>query len=147
MPSYPARLEGPHVRNGRGPVVDGDSLLVKRLLASDERDWEIVEGGVVVRLLSVDTPETNRLATREMGLHFAAFTRSWLEARMASGDSWPLTLDATFRDSFGRWLANILDARTGESLSDALIAEGDRIGVDVRYPGGVAAQIMEARGE
>lgn len=139
-----ARLEGPHVRGGKGPIIDGDSFLLKRLLASDTKDWEITENGVVVRLLSVDTPEVNRLTTRASGLHFSTFTEDWLARRMGE---WPLEMDATMRDAFGRWLCWVADAKTGESLSDALIAEGDRIGVDVRYPGGSAMQIAEARGE
>lgn len=138
----PARLEGPHVRGGRGPVVDGDSQVYKRRLVHDAKDWEITENGIWMRLLGVDTPETNRLASRASGLHFSAFAEDWLSRRMGP---WPLLMETELRDSFGRWLANILDARTGESLSDALIAEGDRIGVDVRYPGGAVAQIAEAR--
>lgn len=139
-----ARLEGPHARNGKGPIVDGDTQVYRRRLANDTKDWEIVEGGLWVRIIGVDTPETNRLETRASGLHFSAFAEDWLARRVGP---WPLTLDAVVRDSFGRWLANILDAATGESLADAVIAEGDRIGVDVRYPGGTVAQIREARGE
>lgn len=139
----PARLEGSHVRGGKGPVVDGDSVIIKRLLASDGRDWEVVENGVVVRLLAVNTPETNRLASRASGLHFSAFTEDWLMRRMANG-LWPLSFEAMHRDNFGRWLGWVLDASTGESLSDALIAEGERIGVDVSYPGTPAMQIAEA---
>jgi endonuclease YncB( thermonuclease family) len=140
--AYPARLEGPHVRGGKGGVVDGDTQIYKRLLSSDTKDWEITENGLWVRPLGVDTPETNRLETRASGLHFSAFAEDWLARRMGS---WPLIMETELRDSFGRWLARIRDASTGESLSDALIAEGDRIGVDVRYPGGASAQLEEAR--
>jgi endonuclease YncB( thermonuclease family) len=140
----PARLEGPHVRNGKGGIVDGDTQVYKRRLANDTKDWEITENGIWVRILGVQTPETNRLETRASGLHFSAFAEDWLARRIGE---WPLTMEAVLRDSFGRWLANILDAKTGEALSGALIAEGDRIGVDVRYPGGTAAQMAQAREE
>lgn len=137
----PARLEGSHVRGGRGGVVDGDTQVYKRLLSSDGKDWELTENGIWVRLLGVDTPEVHPLVSRASGLHFSAFTEDWLARRVGA---WPLVMDAVFRDSFGRWLATVTDVLTGESLSDAIIAEGERIGVDVRYPGSAAMQIAEA---
>ncbi len=141
--AYPARLEGPHVRDGRGPLVDADTQLYKRLLSRDNKDRELVEGGLWVRLLGVQTPEVNRLATREMGLRFSRFASDWLAAREGL---WPLEMGVEEVDNFGRLLAWITDP-TGESLAGAFVAEGDRIGVDVRYPGGAAAQVREARGE
>lgn len=116
---YKSRVEGLHVRWGRGPFVDGDTILLKRLLAKDQkRDWEVVENGLWLRLLEVDTPERGQAGFWEA----SEFTERWILDRMVS--EWPFTLTAVYRDSFGRWLSYVKDLVSGEYLHEALIDAG-----------------------
>lgn len=123
---YKCRVEGPHVRNGRGPFVDGDTFLIKRLLTKDgKRDWEIVENGIWVRLLEVDTPERGQPGYQEAG----EFTSRWLTGRMDPDNPWPLDMVAVYKDVFGRWLCYIGHRESGGYIHDALYEAGhtDRI--------------------
>lgn len=71
-----------------------------------------------VRLLGVDTPETNRAATREAGLAALAYVRSVMPvgARV-------LVHTQPDPDSFGRYLARV-QLEDGSDLSDLIIAAG-----------------------
>lgn len=83
-------------------VIDGDTFILYHVgVASEER----------VRVLGVDTPEMNQVN----GPEAKAFTEAWL----AKG---PFRFMACKRDSFGRYLGNVM--RDGDGLAEALIATG-----------------------
>jgi endonuclease YncB( thermonuclease family) len=98
-------------------VIDGDTIMVTAViwLAPDGRPLAMPER---VRLLGVNTPESNKKPTQEAGLAAKAFTQAWLAARPVS----TLVLTICGRDSFGRALAHI-EAPDG-TLSAALLASG-----------------------
>jgi endonuclease YncB( thermonuclease family) len=78
-----------------------------------------------VRLLSVDTPEINRLESREAGMAALDFVRSV----MPVGARVRLHTEKD-PDSFGRYLARI-DLADGSDLGDLILAAGH----GVPYPG------------
>lgn len=98
-------------------VVDGDTIDV--VLDRGFRD----QSARRVRVAHIDTPETHG-ATRATGEAARAFTAAWLAARVGA---WPLTLTILEHetDSFGRVLAEVRDATSGESLGDQLVASGN----------------------
>lgn len=71
-----------------------------------------------VRLLGVDTPEVNRLATREAGLAALAYVRSVIpvgaKVRLYT-EPWP--------DSFGRYLARV-QLEDGRDLAHLILDAG-----------------------
>jgi micrococcal nuclease len=72
--------------------------------------------GAHLRLLGVDTPERN-----EPGWDAARrFTRDWLLT--TAGDLWPLTIQTTKADSFGRYLATVWRQFDARCLNDDLAA-------------------------
>jgi len=95
-------------------VIDGDTLdLTVDLgfrLYTDVR----------VRLADVDTPEI-RKDTGE-GKYFKDLCHHWVASRLHRGP-WPFVIETTKADSFGRWIARVLDL-DGSGLSEYLIAEG-----------------------
>ncbi len=97
-------------------VIDGDTIAVRAHI------WpgHIVE--TRVRLDRVDTPETRRPdceAEREAGYQATAFTQNWIAAHPE------VTLHQVRLGSFaGRVIADMQDADTQESLSDALLEAG-----------------------
>lgn len=69
------------------------------------------------RLLGVDTPERGKPGFREA----TEFTRDWLAARSR-------LRARTFKaDSFGRWLADVYDASTGDDLAQDLLRTGHAV--------------------
>lgn len=118
QPVYYARVDRETSRK-KGPWLDGDTFILERLVAPPA----LKEGEVWVRLLEVDTPETQG-ETLEAGLAAAAFTRLWLERVSRDSPSWPLVLQPVKKDSFGRWLSYVWARSTGESLNDALVVAG-----------------------
>jgi len=97
-------------------VIDGDTIAVRAHI------WpgHIVE--TRVRLDRVDTPETRRPeceAEREAGHRATAFTTDWLSDRPS------VTLHQVRLGSFaGRVIADMQDADSHQSLSDALLEAG-----------------------
>ena len=97
-------------------VIDGDTIAVRAHI------WpgHIVE--TRVRLDRVDTPETRRPdceAERDAGHRATAFTRDWLSERPS------VTLHQVRLGSFaGRVIADMQDADSHQSLSDALLEAG-----------------------
>lgn len=90
------------------------------------------------RLLGVDTPEV-RGETREAGEAARGYTISWLgvaahemptELRSTLTGDWPLVIETSKSDSFGRWLAMVWRASDGACLNDDLLAAG----MAVPYP-------------
>jgi endonuclease YncB( thermonuclease family) len=67
-----------------------------------------------LRLLGVDTPEKDEPGYGEA----SAFSRQWLTSRFAAG---ALRARTEKQDSFGRWLADLYDSRSSESLGAALV--------------------------
>lgn len=100
-------------------VIDGDTVQVRV-----DVGWR-VEVRVTVRLVTVDTPERGQAGYDEA----TRFVGQWLHA----GGFGPMERPLLLRDlrlasygkvTFDRWLADLYDAETGESLSAALLAAG-----------------------
>lgn len=104
----------------RSPYVDGDTFILERILAKDNKGWRLVEGGVWIRLLEVDTPEVTGV-TKEAGFIAKQKTIDWLSAGFGP---WPFLLYPIKKDSFGRWLSYLWDLSTGKCLNEYLIGEG-----------------------
>lgn len=101
-------------------VVDGDTFD----LAVDLGMYTSRE--IRIRLYGVDTPEVRGIE-RPRGLMATNFVIEWFESAQADPDVWwPLVVD-THMDSkgkYGRWLGTVYNAKTGESLADALLEVG-----------------------
>ncbi len=119
---YLARMDH-ETRRLKGPYMDGDSFIIERKILDESRTLK--QGEVHVRLLEIDTPEI-RGETKEAGLAAADFTRWWLQTveNSLTADAWPLLLQTTVDDSFGRVLAYVFARETGEALHEAIIAAG-----------------------
>lgn len=120
QPTYYARLHHETMRVG-GCVIDGDTLIVERLL--NKESPRLKEDELRIRLLEVDTadhdnPQAMIEATAFTGLWLWAANKEWTK------DLYPFVMQTTKHDSFGRMLAWIFRRDTGESLSEALIAAG-----------------------
>lgn len=97
-------------------LIDGDSFIAE------------IDGGFhcyhmeSIRLRGVDTAEI-RGPERPAGLTAKAFSEQWIMA--AGKGEWPLVVE-TFKgaETFGRYVADVWRADTGESLADALRAAG-----------------------
>lgn len=106
-------------------VIDGDTLLIE--LDQGLHTYRIE----MLRILGVNTPEL-RGPSRAAGLAAAEATRQWLAGCVGE---WPLLIHTERADAFGRYLAVVIDAATGASLGDALLASGHAI-EDIRAPKG-----------
>lgn len=73
-----------------------------------------------LRLLGIDTPEL-RGDDRERGLVSRDAARGWMVIEMDHGEDWPLIIQTEKSDSFGRYLATVTSAETGESLNQFLL--------------------------
>lgn len=97
-------------------VIDGDTIAVRAHI------WPGHMVETRVRLEGVDTPETRRPeceAEREAGRQATAFTQNWLAERQS------VTLHQVRLGSFaGRVIADMQDADSHQSLSDALLEAG-----------------------
>lgn len=123
-------------------VVDGDTPhgIVVRTLDSRLFGQLRQEMPVKLRPLRVDTPETNRPATREAGLWWKAFTEEWFRLNLLESGMYVAYLYAP--DSFGRWLCEIWDHDEVSNLSDDILFEAGRRGENVSAS--AEAQIAEA---
>ncbi len=74
-----------------------------------------------LRLLGVNTPE-RRGATLAAGKAAREYVTEWLRTR--AGAAWPLRIQTEKGDAFGRWLATVWAASTGECLNDDLLTSG-----------------------
>lgn len=117
------KLEVPYRYRARlKRVVDGDTF---DLVVDLGHRTQIITR---YRLRGVDTPEI-RGEEREEGVAAAEFAHNWFFPVLAAlGDAspWPLVID-THKDEtgrYGRWIADIYEASTGESLADALVSNG-----------------------
>lgn len=76
----------------------------------------------MIRLLDIDAPEL-RHPTHEEGQKAKDFTTSWIAKNSPPEDKWPLIVITEKDDSFGRYLARVLNSK-GECLNDMLIEKG-----------------------
>ena len=95
-------------------VIDGDTL-----------DLSIDLGfnlfiDIRVRLAGVDTPELRKQTAD--GQHFKDLCHHWIASRIYRSP-WPLVIETSKSDSFGRWIAKVRDLNNS-CLSEYLIAEG-----------------------
>ncbi len=104
-----------------GRLVDGDTLYAAIVDLGYGVSTGAIAEDVEYRFLRVNTPESNRKATRDAGLAAKAFTADWLKTHLHTGD-W-LYATTKRRDNFGRWLAEIT-CTEGHNLSDDLITAG-----------------------
>ena len=74
-----------------------------------------------IRLRGVDTAEV-RGAERPDGIVARAFVQLWVDT--AGTGEWPLIVETHKGETFGRYVADVFRADTGESLADALRAAG-----------------------
>jgi len=100
-------------------AVDGDTLDVELDQGLHTRRLERL------RLLGVNAPEVHG-PSRDAGLAATAWTRGWLDAAAtgAPGVAWPLLLQTTRSDVFGRWLATCWRVGDGACLNDDILAAG-----------------------
>jgi micrococcal nuclease len=68
--------------------------------------------GAHLRLLGIDTPERNEPGWDEA----RRFTRDWLLT--TAGEMWPLIIETSKADSFGRYLATVWRLSDGRCLND-----------------------------
>lgn len=78
------------------------------------------------RLLEADTPEINRLATREQGMISKQASKEWLVERHNR-----LSLEFWERDVFGRWLWYIRALGEEESLNGYMVRMGYAVSLPV----------------
>ena len=107
-PNWGARSEG---------VVDGDTL-----------DLTIDKGmgdysDIRVRVLGIDTPEM-RGEERDEGLLAKKIVQRWIADYCSGHEKWPLLIETYKADSWGRYLARVQSAETGEDLTVMLLNKG-----------------------
>lgn len=100
-------------------VVDGDTLDLEIDQGMNSRRIERV------RLLGINTPEV-RGPSREAGLAATEFVRAWCQLKQmeAGPESWPLVIQTEKADAFGRYLAHVWSAKSGEYLNKAILEAG-----------------------
>jgi len=114
----------PDLHPGYGPY----AAIVKHIVDGDTYRL-FIDGGllhypyVTVRLLGVDTPETNRLVTRPEGMAAKCF----VEDVMPVGTPVRITTEPD-PDSFGRWLVRVT-LPLGHDLADMLVESGHAVRV------------------
>ena len=107
-------------------VVDGDTVIA--FLSLGLHAYKIES----LRLAGVNAPEIFRGDNVVAGIAAKDFVRAWVEdAGVDRGTNdiyWPFEVE-TFRDrqTFGRYIGNIVRRDTGESLADALVEAGHAV--------------------
>lgn len=97
-------------------VVDGDTVDLELDVGLHGRRVERL------RLLGVNAPEMHG-ASRPAGVEAKTFTTTWL----AEVGEWPLVVQTSKSDDFGRYLARIWRASDGRCLNDDLVASGNAV--------------------
>lgn len=95
---------------------------VRRVVDGDTFDLTVSVGfhltaALRFRLHGVDTPEVYGRNAEPAGAEASAFVAGWLEGRSLRARTYK-------GDAFGRWLADVYDADTGEDLAAALLEAG-----------------------
>lgn len=104
-------------------VVDGDTL---DLVIDQGMHAQRVDR---VRLLGINTPE-RKGDTRAAGDAAMEFVRSWWMLTLLNSEfpgQWPLIIQTEKDDAFGRYLAHIWSAKSGEYLNKAIIDAGHAV--------------------
>jgi micrococcal nuclease len=105
-------------------VIDGDTLdMTISLGLHDYRDERI-------RLLRVNAPEVHG-ATKAAGDAATTFVHEWLDS--ASGE-WPLIIQTSKSDDFGRFLGTVWRVLDGACLNEALVSSGHAVPFMVDKP-------------
>lgn len=99
-------------------VVDGDTIDLTLDVGMHARRIERI------RLLGVNAPES-RGESREAGLASKAFVVQWFVD--AGSDPWPLIIQTTKSDVFGRYLGAVWRVSDGASLNDDLLTSGNAV--------------------
>lgn len=101
-------------------VVDGDTIDARISLGFG------INATFRFRVAGVNTPEIFGRNASEEGRVAHQFTKDWLVGR----DLWVRTFKSSQATvgigdgAFGRWLAEFMDATSGETLTQALVAQG-----------------------
>jgi endonuclease YncB( thermonuclease family) len=100
-------------------VVDGDTIDVR--VDAGFRNYRRER----VRLLGVNAPES-RGPSRDDGQASRVYVETWLQtAEMDTADDhWPLILETSKSDVFGRWLATLWRVSDGECLNIEILQAG-----------------------
>jgi endonuclease YncB( thermonuclease family) len=98
-------------------VIDGDTVDLR--FDQGLRNQRIER----VRLLGPNTPEV-RGPTRPAGLAAKAYTEAWLTECVGE---WPLLVETSKADAFGRWLAVIWRVVDGRCLNEDVIVAGHAV--------------------
>ncbi len=112
-------------------VIDGDTLDLRLDLFFGLRLEQTPDRRNRFRLVGVDCPESNRLATREAGLAAKAYTTGWMaDAEVGAelgGWAWPLRVEVIGFDNFGRILCRVWRVSDGRQLNADLLASGHAV--------------------
>lgn len=101
-------------------VIDGDTI--EMYLDKGFHDFALQR----IRLAGINCPE-DHAPTKAAGAAATAFTQAWVDAVNSIPTEWPLNVTTYKTDSFDRYVAVVVDAVTGESLNDALLASGNAV--------------------
>lgn len=104
---------------------------VLRVVDGDTCDLEIdvgLHGRRVerMRLLGVNAPEVHG-PTRPAGLAATQYALSWLDSAATSPDPWPLIVQTSRSDVFGRFLSTVWRCLDGRCLNADLLAAGHAV--------------------
>jgi len=103
-------------------IVDGDTIdvLVTNNVALPMKKTAVaVTSEYRLRFLGVDTPESNRVASKVEGLAAKEFTTAWLDEHKDN-----LMFIAFGIGKYGRPLTHVCDNKTGECLNRAIVNAG-----------------------
>lgn len=103
-------------------VVDGDTIDLE--IDQGFRSYRMER----IRLLHVNAPEVHGL-TKVAGDAATAFTRDWLRVGVAL-DPWPLTVQTSKSDDFGRFLGIVWRQGDPISLNQALLTSAHAVAYD-----------------
>ena len=104
----------PHLLHSVESVGDGDTITVLFALGAD------VFRRARLRLVLIDTPERGDAGAVEA----RRYTVAWLAAHPVLIVALQLTATGRYVETFGRYLADVYDPGTGDSLSGALLRDG-----------------------
>ncbi len=104
-----------------GRIVDGDTL---DMVIDQGLHCQRLER---VRLLGVNCAEV-RGQDSEKGKAATAWVSEWVTySGWITKSEWPFIIQTEKSDAFGRYLANVWDAKTGECLNQALLNSGHAV--------------------
>lgn len=113
-------------------VIDGDTFV-----ATIDLGFDLTRTGVRIRLAGIDCPEI-RGPSKERGDAATIVARDWIRKHTPPGLAWPLIVRVQMTDSnaeastLGRYVAELIDPRSGESLTAHLLDRKHGIPTDER---------------